>query len=167
MTQDQLFVARNLSVDFSTVSVPNPLTLRPDDMRDVPPTPEEKAAQEVYYHQRDAGLMAIGVVKDLHLASNAENAEFDPLPPTILQQMKSCHNAANEFLRQYWSAILPTQVGALGSSSVAAKATKAGRMAGYLKGMEGKINAVVHTAVTEGVDPMRVRAVRLLPSRWM
>ena len=75
--------------------------------------------------------------------------------------MKSCHNAANEFLRQYWSAILPTQTGALGNPNPAAKGAKAARMAGYLRGMEGKMNAVVHTAVTEGLDPMRIRAVRL------
>lgn len=166
MTLDQLASGQTLHVDFSSVCVPNPLTLRPDDMRDVPPTPEEQPALETFYRQRDAGLMAIGVVKDLHLASNAENAEMDPLPATILQQMKSCHNAANEFLRQYWSAILPTQAGALGVSSVAAKQAKAARMAGYLKGMEGKINAVVHTAVTEGVDPMRVRAVSKLSQCW-
>ena len=73
--------------------------------------------------------------------------------------MKSCHNAANEFLRQYWSAILPAQAGTLGSSSVAAKQAKAVKMAGYLRGMEGKMNAVVHTAVTQHVDPVRVRAV--------
>ena len=73
--------------------------------------------------------------------------------------MKSCHNAANEFLRQYWSAILPAPTGALGNSSVAAKGAKAARMAGYLRGMEGKMNAVVHTAVSDGLDPMRVRAV--------
>jgi transcription initiation factor TFIIH subunit 1 len=75
--------------------------------------------------------------------------------------MTSCHNAANEFLRQYWSAVLPAQAGALGSTSAATKAAKAGKMAGYLRGMEGKINAVVHTAVLTGLDPARVRAVRL------
>jgi len=73
--------------------------------------------------------------------------------------MTSCHNAANEFLRQYWSAVLPAQAGALGSTSAATKAAKAGKMAGYLRGMEGKINAVVHTAVLDGLDPARVRAV--------
>jgi len=73
--------------------------------------------------------------------------------------MTSCHNAANEFLRQYWSAVLPAQIGALGTTSVAAKVAKAGKMAGYLRGMEGKINAVVHTAAADGLDPARVKAV--------
>ena len=77
--------------------------------------------------------------------------------------MTSCHNAANEFLRQYWSAVLPAQAGALGTSNAATKAAKAGKMAGYLRGMEGKINAVVHTAVLDGLDPARVRAVGLIP----
>jgi transcription initiation factor TFIIH subunit 1 len=73
--------------------------------------------------------------------------------------MTSCHNAANEFLRQYWSAILPAQAGALGTTTPAIKLAKAGKMAAYLRGMEGKINAVVHTAATDGLDPARVRAV--------
>ena len=78
--------------------------------------------------------------------------------------MTSCHNAANEFLRQYWSAVLPAQAGTLGTSNVVTKAAKAGKMAGYLRGMEGKINAVIHTAVVGGIDPARVRAVSL-PSK--
>jgi hypothetical protein len=38
--------------------------------------PEEAADLEVFHYQRDSGIHAIGVVRDLHLASNAENAEF-------------------------------------------------------------------------------------------
>lgn len=38
--------------------------------------PEEAADLEVFHYQRDSGLHAMSVVKDLHLASNAENAEL-------------------------------------------------------------------------------------------
>jgi hypothetical protein len=38
--------------------------------------PEEAADLEVFHYQRDSGIHAMGVVKDLHLASNAENAEL-------------------------------------------------------------------------------------------
>ena len=88
------------------------------------------------------------------------------LPAELLDSMRTCHNAATEFLRQYWSAVLPTPVAALGagtaSTSESAKAAKAERMAGYLKGMEGKLEAVVHLGVSMGVDQGRVRAVRSL-----
>jgi transcription initiation factor TFIIH subunit 1 len=79
--------------------------------------------------------------------------------------MRTCHNAASEFLRQYWSAVLPTPPAALGagtpSQSESAKAAKAERMAGYLRGMEGKLEAVVQMGASMGVDPGRIRAVCL------
>lgn len=185
ITQEQLSSATSLHVNFAGVSVPNPVALRSEDRSDPQSKADHQAALDFFHRQRDAGTMAMNVVKDLHLASNAETAELgqspsspsssyscrqfqadpgwtiEPLPEAILQQMKSCHNAANEFLRQYWSAILPAQTGALGSSSATAKQAKATRMAAYLRGMEGKMNAVVHTAVTQHVDPVRVRAVSL------
>jgi transcription initiation factor TFIIH subunit 1 len=140
--------------------VPNPIA-NPNRPKDIPPQPEEAAALNKFHYQRDSGIHAMSIIKDLHLASNAENAEFDPLPADILQQMTSCHNAANEFLRQYWSAVLPAQAGTLGTKDAGVKAAKAVKMAGYLRGMEGKINAVVHTASIGGMDPARVRAVSL------
>lgn len=77
--------------------------------------------------------------------------------------MRSCHNAATEFLRQYWSAVLPTAAGALGAgtnaTSAAVKSAKAEKMAGYLRSTDNKVNAVVHTATIAGFDPARVRAV--------
>ena len=84
-----------------------------------------------------------------------------PFPVNLLDQMKSCHNAATEFLRQYWGAILPLPAGAMGgpSQTPAARASKAERMAGYLRLTEGKVEAVVHTATLAGIDPLRVRAV--------
>ena len=83
-----------------------------------------------------------------------------PLPENLFDQMRSCHNAATEFLRQYWSAVLPTSAGTLGPSTIAAKNAKAEKMAGYLRLTEGKVNAVINTATIVGVDPERIRAVR-------
>ena len=79
-------------------------------------------------------------------------------PDTLLEQMRSCHNAATEFLRQYWSSILPTAAGAT-DSTAKIKMGRASKMAQYLRSTEGKVNAVVHTATIAGVDPARVRAV--------
>jgi transcription initiation factor TFIIH subunit 1 len=75
--------------------------------------------------------------------------------------MKSCHNAATEFLRQYWSAILPLPPGALGgpSASPQARANKAEKMAAYLRLTEGKVDGVVATATAQGISADRVRAV--------
>lgn len=91
------------------------------------------------------------------------HTDAEPLPPVVLEQMRSCHNAATEFLRQYWSAVLPTPAGALGagtnSTSAATKAAKAEKMAAYLRGTGGKVEAVVHIATEAGVDPGRIRAV--------
>jgi transcription initiation factor TFIIH subunit 1 len=81
--------------------------------------------------------------------------------------MRSCHNAATEFLRQYWSALLPLPAGALGSGGPAVipknkearDPTKAAKMAKYLAMTERKMDAVVQTAVIAGIDAARVRAV--------
>lgn len=118
------------------------------------------------------------VVKEMHNASNAENATSSesaqssyswdghvsgPLPDDVMEQMRSCYNAATEFLRQYWSAVLATPAGPLGpgtaSTSAGAKVAKAAKMAGYLRGTAGKVRAVVHIATEAGVEPGRIRAV--------
>lgn len=79
-----------------------------------------------------------------------------PLPETILNQMRSCHNAASEFLRQFWASILPPAPGL--QANPAARAARAAKMAKYLEGTEGKINAIVTTAEIARIDPDRVRA---------
>lgn len=73
--------------------------------------------------------------------------------------MRSCHNAAAEFLRQYWAAILPPAPGTLATAQTpATRAARAAKMARYLEGTEGKVNAIVTAAEIVRVDPDRVRA---------
>lgn len=157
------------------------------DTRDVDEATRKQA--EVFNLQRLGQRYAMNTVKDMHLASNAENMVYRmsfshlqmrprrvitrkneqdsdrtaDLPVELLDSMRTCHNAATEFLRQYWSAVLPTPPAALGagtpSQSESAKAAKAERMATYLRGMEGKLEAVVQLGVAVGVDPGRIRAV--------
>lgn len=147
-------------------------------------TPEESKLYERFKIQRDSQAAAMQVIKDMHLAANAETAEKSvsllssllirygtdgretaPFPEELLDQMRSCHNAATEFLRQYWSAILPSPLGSLGagtpSQAPAVKVAKATKMAGYLASMESKMNAVVELSFSFQVDPLRVRAVSL------
>lgn len=167
-------------LDFSQTSLSSTITQAD---KDAGLSPEQKKAAEAYTSQRECQAVAMYVVKEMHNASNAENAtssEFaveqlqrpltiqGPLPQDVMEQMRSCHNAATEFLRQYWSAVLPAPAGALGagnaSSSTGAKAAKAAKMAGYLRGTAGKVEAVVHIATEAGVDPGRIRAVSSTPS---
>ncbi|KAL7419067.1 RNA polymerase II transcription factor B subunit 1 [Cryptotrichosporon argae] len=147
------------SLDFSAVCLPNPI----NPHNEHPPPPALAGADtSAFTYQRDAQAMARNVVRDLHVAANAEEAVYAPLPEVILEQMRSCHNAATEFLRQYYTAILPTAAGALGagtpSTAPAAKAARAEKMARYLEGTEGKVNAIVAAAEIGRSDPDRVRA---------
>jgi transcription initiation factor TFIIH subunit 1 len=147
------------SADFTSVCLANPANPSyppaADDM-------EAAATFSTFSFQRDAQMVAGRVVRDMHVASNAEDAVLPPLPNAILEQMRSCHNAATEFLRQYWSAILPAAPGALGAGTQAhspqVRAARATKMARYLEGTEGKVNAIVTTAEIARVDPDRVRA---------
>ena len=74
-TKFHLQNTQSLHIDFANVSVPNPIA-SPDRPKNAPPMPEEAADLALFHYQRDSGIHAMGVVKDLHLASNAENAEL-------------------------------------------------------------------------------------------
>ncbi|WVQ99485.1 hypothetical protein IAU59_006620 [Kwoniella sp. CBS 9459] len=142
--------------DFSSVCLPNPGSTVTDAEGNTEPHPAHKA----FATQRDAQAAALLVVKDLHTRANAETAVNAPIPDEIFEQMRSCHNAATEFLRQYWSAILPSQAqaGTLSSSvSASAKESKALKMAGYLKNTNAKVEAIVQSGIILGFDPERIR----------
>lgn len=78
-----------------------------------------------------------------------------------MNQVLSCHNAACEFLRQFWSAVLPNLPGALGAPSAQQKADKAKKMIDFLAKTDDKVDGVMMSAVGSGMlDPERVREVR-------
>ncbi|KAH9040130.1 hypothetical protein EDB85DRAFT_2072294 [Lactarius pseudohatsudake] len=81
------------------------------------------------------------------------------IPEEIFGQMRTCQTAANEFLRQFWSAIYPpvgeSTLG--GPTTLAQKTAKATRMAGYLTKTSEKVAAIVRAAETAGVDRTRVQ----------
>lgn len=72
--------------------------------------------------------------------------------------MTTCQTAANEFLRQFWSAMYPplTDQPVLAPATPAQKAAKAAKMAGYLGKTHEKVGALVSAAHGEGVDARRV-----------
>ncbi|WVW84245.1 hypothetical protein I302_106275 [Kwoniella bestiolae CBS 10118] len=141
--------------NFAGICLPNPgaYTLDADGTTR---TTEANPAYQAFAEQRDAQAAAYHVVKDLHDRANAEVAVNSPFPEQLYEQMKSCHNAATEFLRQYWSAILPSQPGTL-NGNVKAKEAKAMKMANYLRSTENKVKAIIETGVILGFDPERVR----------
>ncbi|KAI9511168.1 hypothetical protein F5148DRAFT_975611 [Russula earlei] len=80
------------------------------------------------------------------------------IPEEIFRQMRTCQTAANEFLRQFWSAIYPPAGETLGGpTTLAQKTAKATRMAGYLTKTPEKVAAIIRAAEMAGVDRGRVQ----------
>ncbi|WVO17333.1 hypothetical protein L204_105025 [Cryptococcus depauperatus] len=150
MARESILQVINYTPDFSKVCMSNPGPYIDGDES------KKNPAYEPFAKQRDGQAGAMVVIKDLWTRANAENAILPPFPETLYEQVRSCHNAATEFLRQYWSAILPSQVGTLGGQNEVREA-KAVKMAGYLKKTEAKVEAIVQTAQITGFDPERVR----------
>ena len=84
------------------------------------------------------------------------------IPEALFRQMTTCQTAGNEFLRQFWAAIYPpaSDLQTLATASLAHKAAKADRMADYLSRTPAKVDALVYIARQEGVDVIKVQAVR-------
>jgi transcription initiation factor TFIIH subunit 1 len=84
------------------------------------------------------------------------------IPEDIFRQMRTCQTAANEFLRQFWSAIYPPVGETLGGfTTPAQKSTKATRMVGYLTKTPEKVAAIIRAAEMAGVERARVQTVSL------
>jgi transcription initiation factor TFIIH subunit 1 len=84
------------------------------------------------------------------------------IPEEIFRQMRTCQTAANEFLRQFWSAIYPPAGETLGGpTTLAQKTAKATRMAGYLTKTPEKVAAIIRAAEMARVDRVRVQIVCL------
>ncbi|KAL1411616.1 RNA polymerase II transcription factor B subunit 1 [Vanrija albida] len=149
---------RSWDINFAEVSLPNPSHATASG----PPPDDLKPLYDQFNFQREAQALAMKVVRDMHLASNKENEVYAPIPEGILEQMRICHISTNEFLRQYWSAVLPPPPGSLGAGTggqtPSEREKRAAKMAKYLAGTEGRVNAIVNVAMTERFDPERVRS---------
>lgn len=89
-----------------------------------------------------------------------QDSDQASIPDDIMAQVLTCHTAATEFLRQFWSAVLPNIPGQLSPASPEQKQNKARKMAGYLALTQNKVDAVVKTASEAKMgDPERVREV--------
>lgn len=77
--------------------------------------------------------------------------------------MTTCQTAANEFLRQFWSAMYPPpmELQTVVIATPAQRTAKAAKMIGYISKTHEKVNALIQTAQQHGVDPNRVETVSL------
>ena len=75
--------------------------------------------------------------------------------------MTTCQTAANEFLRQFWSATYPppAEFQTVAVTSPAQRAAKAAKMIGYISKTHEKVQAIVQIAQQHGIDPLRVETV--------
>ncbi|KAG5654394.1 hypothetical protein H0H81_003218 [Sphagnurus paluster] len=80
------------------------------------------------------------------------------IPDGLFRQMTTCQTAANEFLRQFWSAMYPPplDVQTVVVATPAQRAAKAAKMIGYIAKTHEKVDALVKLAQQHGIDPMRV-----------
>ncbi|KAG6867827.1 hypothetical protein C0993_010586 [Termitomyces sp. T159_Od127] len=80
------------------------------------------------------------------------------IPDGLFRQMTTCQTAANEFLRQFWSAMYPPpmDVQTVNTATPAQRAAKAAKMIAYIVKTREKVEALVNVARTHGVDPTRV-----------
>ncbi|GLB37585.1 putative TFIIH p62 subunit, N-terminal domain [Lyophyllum shimeji] len=78
----------------------------------------------------------------------------DEIPDGLFRQMTTCQTAANEFLRQFWSAVYPPpmELQTVMVATPAQRATKAAKMIGYLAKTREKVDALVKVAEQHGVD---------------
>ena len=93
------------------------------------------------------------------------------LADPLVRQLVSLQASTNEYLRLFWSAVLPPKAGDTSAMALATptmKAAKAERMIGYLGAQEEKMVALVQRsrrAETEGEIADRIEAVSTVGSR--
>ncbi len=114
--------------------------------------------------RKAAEAALLSMTQNVATRLDAQKRKAD-IPEEIFRQMRTCQTAANEFLRQFWSAIYPpvgeTTLG--GATTLAQKTAKATRMAGYLTKTPEKVAAIVRAAEMAGVDRTRVQTVECTP----
>ncbi|VDC06943.1 unnamed protein product [Peniophora sp. CBMAI 1063] len=106
---------------------------------------------------RKAGEAALQTMTQSVTAQTDNQRHKDDIPEQLFTQMRSVQTAANEFLRQFWSAIYPS-TREVTPQTPAQKAQKAARMAGFLVKTPEKVKALVREAAATNVDQKKVEA---------
>lgn len=113
--------------------------------------------------QRALTALQANIATRMSNASSSSTSHSKAFPEQILRSMLSCQASANEFLRHFWSAILPSNPADFGysASSMASPAQKAGkaiRMIEYLEKTQERVDTIVNQAKTvPGADPIGVK----------
>lgn len=89
--------------------------------------------------------------------NSRESQSSAAFPEHFLRQLTTLQSSSNEFLRQFWSAILPPKASDA-KSTPAARAAKAARMKEYLDKVEEKVQGILKQARKEGIERERVEA---------
>ncbi|EJD02865.1 uncharacterized protein FOMMEDRAFT_140693 [Fomitiporia mediterranea MF3/22] len=107
---------------------------------------------------KKAGDAALQTMTQNVLARLDVKMQKNDIPEGLFSQMRTCQTAANEFLRQFWSAAFPSPAdgSTLGMASPAQRAAKSAKMAGYLAKTPEKIDAIIATARNSGVDAAKI-----------
>lgn len=107
--------------------------------------------------RKAAEAALVSMTQNVATRLDAQKRKAD-IPEEIFRQMRTCQTAANEFLRQFWSAIYPPIGETLGGpTTLAQKTAKATRMAGYLIKTPEKVAAIIRAAEMAGADRTRVQ----------
>ncbi|KAF5325666.1 hypothetical protein D9611_000372 [Ephemerocybe angulata] len=108
--------------------------------------------------ERTAGDSALRSMTQNVAARLDVRSKKNDIPVGLFRQMTSCQTAANEFLRQYWSSIIPQapELQTAASATPAQRAAKAAKMIGYLSKTPEKVQAIIMTAQAHGVDSAKV-----------
>lgn len=97
----------------------------------------------------------------LQSSGNSSSAYSKEFPEAVLRSMLSAQTSTNEFLRHFWSAMLPpnpNDYSAAALSTPMQKANKVNRMLGYLEKSKERVDSIVKEAEGKGADPVAVRA---------
>jgi transcription initiation factor TFIIH subunit 1 len=93
-------------------------------------------------------------------------SKANSIPEAVLRQMISLQSTSNEFLRHFWSSVLPPRAGDISFTAKATpvqKAARAQKMISYLEKTPDRLEQILDDASEQmQVDPERIRAVRLV-----
>lgn len=114
--------------------------------------PEEKANSQAM----------TSILDNLQARAQAKSSKNTTFPSDLTKSISSFVTTSNEFLRQFWFAVLPPQSGDISFAarmSPEEKAAKAQRMISYLSRTEERVQALAKQAAALGIKEDKVRAV--------
>lgn len=102
------------------------------------------------------------ILQNLQARASAKSSKNTILPPELAKSISSLVTTSNEFLRQFWFAVLPAQAGDISFAarmSPEEKFAKAQRMISYLAKTEERVQSLVRQGAAMGVKEDKVRSV--------